>query len=257
MRFAIALIGTNLKAAFALRGAFLLQAGFMLLNNLIFFVFWLLAFEQIKSIGGWRLPEICVLYATVSAAFGLTSLLFGGVRELSQTITDGKLDLFLTQPRSVLFQSVGGRSFPSGWGDLVSAAVLLAFSGYLHGWNWLLIPLFIAGATIALTATGILIHSAAFWAGPVHGLARQLWEYTITTAVYPASIYGGAARWAFFLILPSAFVSQLPVEILRAPRWEWIVAWVGGTAIYALGAVAVFHRGLRVYTSGNRFTARV
>jgi len=257
MRFVLALIGTNLKAALALRGAFWMQAAFMMLNNLIFFTFWWLAYQQIDSIGGWRLPEICVLYGTVSCAFGVTSLLFGGVRELSQTISDGKLDLFLTQPKSVLLQSIAGRSYPSGWGDIVSAAILIAWSGYLDGWNWVVIPALIAGATVALTATGILIHSVAFWAGPVHTLARQLWEYTITTSVYPASIYGGTARWLFFLILPSAFVSQLPVELVRAPTWEWTIAWLGGTFIYALAAVAVFHRGLKIYTSGNRFTARV
>ncbi|MHC5021477.1 MAG: ABC-2 family transporter protein, partial [Planctomycetota bacterium] len=163
----MALIGTNLKAAFALRGAFWMQVAFMCLNNLIFFTFWWLAFRQVDSIGGWRLPEMCVLYGICASAFGLASVLFGGVRDLSRTISDGQLDLLLTQPKSVLFQSIAGRCYPSGWGDLISAAVLFGWSGYLHGWNWLLIPTLIAGATIALTATGVLIHSLAFWAGPV------------------------------------------------------------------------------------------
>ena len=37
LRFLRALLVTNFKASAALRGAFLLQAGFMALNNFIFF----------------------------------------------------------------------------------------------------------------------------------------------------------------------------------------------------------------------------
>ena len=40
LSFTRALVTTNLKAALALRGAFVIQVVFMALNNLTFFVFW-------------------------------------------------------------------------------------------------------------------------------------------------------------------------------------------------------------------------
>jgi ABC-2 type transport system permease protein len=114
LAFARALVATNLKAAFALRGAFWLQVVFMFLNNLIFFSFWWLAFQQIDDLAGWRLRDLCALYGLVAGAFGLSMVLGGGVRDLARSIADGELDTWLTQPKPPLLQarccSAGGRA---------------------------------------------------------------------------------------------------------------------------------------------------
>ena len=70
--FARALSATNLKAAVALRGAFLVQVVFMALNNFTFFVFWWVLMRRVPSLRGWRIGDMEVLFGIVAAAFGLT-----------------------------------------------------------------------------------------------------------------------------------------------------------------------------------------
>lgn len=57
--------------------------------------------------------------------------------------------------------------------------------------------------------------------------------------------------------LPAGFVSYLPVELVRAPSATTLLACVLGALLYTSGAVWLFHRGLRRYSSGSRFAARV
>ena len=54
LRYAHALLATNIKAAVANRAAFWLQAIFMVLNNLIWLVIWGVIFNKFDSIRGWR-----------------------------------------------------------------------------------------------------------------------------------------------------------------------------------------------------------
>ena len=55
LAFGRALIATNLKAALALRGAFVVQVVFMALNNFTFFVFWWALMGRVTTLRGWQL----------------------------------------------------------------------------------------------------------------------------------------------------------------------------------------------------------
>src|SRR5512138_3521417 len=96
--FTRALVTTNLKAALALRGAFIIQAVFMALNNLTFFVFWWALMGRVTTIRGWGLGDIQMLFGLVAASFGLTITIAGGVRHLGRFIEDGDLDTLITRP---------------------------------------------------------------------------------------------------------------------------------------------------------------
>src|SRR5262249_47031081 len=89
IRFAATLVGMNLRQSFALRGAFWLQALFMMGNNLIFFVTWWIFFQRFDDVGGWRLPDVAMLFGVVAAGYGVAAVFAGGVRELARTIADG------------------------------------------------------------------------------------------------------------------------------------------------------------------------
>src|SRR5262245_14869202 len=129
--FPRALVATNVKATLALRSAFVIQVIFMALNNFTFFVFWWALMGHVTTLRGWRLGDIQMLYGVVAAAFGLTVTLAGGVRHLGRFIDDGDLDTLLTQPKSVLVKALGMRAQPSGFGDVISGLIFIAWSGQI------------------------------------------------------------------------------------------------------------------------------
>jgi ABC-2 type transport system permease protein len=252
--FARSLLATNLKAALALRGAFVMQVAFMALNNLTFFVFWWALMARVPVIRGWRLADVELLFGLVAAAVGLTVAFAGGLRHLGRFIEDGDLDTLLTQPRSVLVYALGMRSHPSGIGDMMSGAFLIAASGYV---SWRSMPLVIVaiGASAAIfVASGVLFFSLAFWLDKVESIARQMWELLITFSLYPEPLFGGVLRVALFTILPAGFVGYLPVAVVRSPSLPEVCLLFGGAAAYLALAVLVFNRGLRRYASGSRFS---
>ena len=89
LRFAAALVATNLRQSLALRGAFWLQATFMVANNLIFFTTWWIFFRRFQDVGGWRLEDLATLFGVVASGFGLCIVFAGGIRELARAIADG------------------------------------------------------------------------------------------------------------------------------------------------------------------------
>lgn len=254
--FLRALVATNLKAAFALRGAFWLQVAFMAANNVIFFATWWIFFARFESVRGWQAADVMALFGIVATAFGITVVLFGGVRDLARTVHDGDLDAFLTQPKSALLHVLGSRTVSAGWGDMASGLVFVAASGLVAP-QTLPVALFaIAVSAAVFIAAGVVIHSAVFWLGDVEALSRSAWEFLLTFSTYPEPLFGGALRIVLFSIVPAGFIGYLPVSLLRdfsgAALLACGLAAVGWLALAGL----VFRIGLRRYESGNRFATR-
>src|SRR5262245_54588136 len=254
VRFARALFVTNLKASIMLRGAFVMQAAFMALNNVTYFVFWWLLMQRVPDVRGWHLADIQVLFGVVAAGFGLTVTIAGGVRHLGRFINEGELDTLLAQPKPVLVHALGMRSQPSGVGDLVTGITFIVLSGHLSWSNAPLVVVAVIASMVTFVACGVLFCGLAFWMGDVETLARQLWELTITFALYPEPLFGGALRLLLFTVLPAGFVGYLPVRIVRAPSLAGMTLLLLAAIAYARFAVAIFDRGLRRYASGNGFT---
>jgi len=254
LRFAHALVTTNLKAALALRGAFVMQALFMVLNNFTFFVFWWVLMRRTPTLRGWRLADIQVLFGVVAAGYGLTVTLAGGVRYLGQAIEDGALDTLLTQPKPVLLHALGLRLQPSGFGDVLSGLVFILWSGQVSWRTAPAVALAIAASALACAACGIVFFSLAFWVGRVETAARQLWELLLTFSLYPEPLFGGALRLALFTVLPAGFVGYLPASVVREPSIQNMSMLATGAVLYFTLAVLVFDAGLRRYASGSRFT---
>jgi ABC-2 type transport system permease protein len=257
LRFLAALVRTNLRASFAFRASFWMQALFMFVNNQIFFVTWWIFFRRYEEIGGWRLREMAALYGTVAGAWGSYVVLLGGGRDLARSIADGALDVYLTQPKPALLHILASRSIASGWGDLASAAVLLGASGFLRPGTLPMAMLGIACGAVLFAVSGVILHSLAFFLGDTSTLSRQLHEFVISFSVYPQTIYSGLLRIAIFTVMPAGLIGWLPVEALRDFRWTRAIALAGAAALYALLAAGLFRAGLRRYVSGSRFQMRV
>jgi ABC-2 type transport system permease protein len=252
--FVRALVGTNLKAAVALRASFLLQVLFMALNNFTFFVFWWVLMRRVPSLRGWRVGDVELLFGLVAVAFGLTVTLAGGVRHLGRLIDEGDLDTLLTQPKSVLVHALGMRLQPSGFGDVLSGSIFIALSGQVAWRDIPLLLLAIVSSALVFVACGIVFFSLAFWLGKMDSIARQLWELVVTFSLYPEPLFGGMLRLALFTVLPAGFVGYLPARVVHAPSSAAVTSLLAGAGGYLATAVWLFNRGLRRYVSGSRFS---
>ncbi len=256
MRFFIALLSTNLRAAFAMRTAFWMQTSFMALNNLLFCVFWWVLFERFDHIRGWRGQDVAILFGISAGGFGLAAILAGGVRDLARRIVEGELDPMLTLPRRVIVQAAAARTHAAGIGDIVSGLVLVGLSGHTTVADWGMTVVAMVLSAVVFVASSILVHSTAFWLGNVHALAQQVTQFILTFSIYPPSLFGGVVRVALFTILPAAFVSYLPARLVRDFDVGTLALVVGAAVVYGGLAWWVFDRGLRRYTSGSRFGVR-
>jgi ABC-2 type transport system permease protein len=256
MRFFTALFLTNLRASFALRSAFWMQAGFMALNNVLFFAIWWILFERFEEIRGWRVHDMAALYGIAASGYGVAAVLAGGLRDLARKIDDGDLDALLTQPKNVLVQAVASRTRPDGWGDIASGIGMLALSGTMGFATWPLGLLAVVLAAVMFVASGVVLHSATFFLRRVGPLATQVQDFLLTFSVYPPTLFGGPLKVFLFTVLPAGLISYLPVEIVRTADPIAIATAIASTTVYALAAAWLFHRGLRSYCSGNRFGVR-
>ena len=252
LRFFRALVATSLKVSIAHRGAFFTQALFMALNNLLFFSTWWILFARFDHVGGYRLPDMLLLYGVTASGFGLSVVLCGGTRELARAIADGDLDAFLAQPKSVLLRAVSSRSDASGWGDLVSGLALIGVSDPAR-LRWA--PIALVLTAFGFVASACVVHSLAFWLGRIDGLARTFLELVMTFSLYPPPLFGFGLRMVLFTIVPAGVIAYLPVELLRAPGARTLSVAVLAVSAYVALAGWVFRRGLRNYASGSRFAA--
>jgi len=256
LRFAAALAAQNLRASLALRGAFWLQAAFMVANNLAFFSTWWILFHRFDEVGGWRLLDVATLFGVVASGYGLSVVFLGGARDLARAIGDGELDTLLVQPKPPLLHALASRSNASGWGDLATGAGMLFFAGALAPRALPWTALAVACSGTVFTASAVIVQSLAFWVRGMETLARQIWEFTLTFSLYPRALFEGGVSFLLYTLIPAGFVGFVPADLVRAPRPSLAAAALGAALLWSGVALVVFRRGLRRYESGNRIGAR-
>lgn len=252
--FLFTLLRMNLRELGALRLGSTLQVIFMLLNNLVFFVFWIIIYSKVDSISGAKLPEVAMIYSISAASFGVMSVLFGGSLRLSELILDGKLDVYLTQPRDPHIQLLASRTLLSGWGDLLTAPILLVMYWGADPWAWLgcTIAAFVGAITFVSSLT--IFHSIIFWIPRGELLSQQLSEFLLTFSLYPNSIFAGPVRALTYTLIPAAFISYLPMLMVRDHAPIYLLGCAAAALLYWAICRAIFRLGLRRYESGNQYS---
>jgi ABC-2 type transport system permease protein len=238
------------RTSFADRTNFALQVAGMAVNNGFWWVLWALFFLGFREVGGWRLGDVARMLGVIYVMFGLSTVFFGGYRDLGGAILRGEIDPLLTQPGPLLPRLLARESIPSAWGDLATGIVVLALSARLDLPGVGLVLAAVLIGMVAWLSTGILFASLAFWFAGGRTLARDLMDFTLMVSMYPASIYSGWTKIVAFTVLPAGFVAMAPVGLVRSPSWPALALAVGGAAAYAALSLTVFHLGLRRYRRG-------
>jgi len=246
----------NLMSAMAYRGAFLLQAGGMLLNDAMLLFFWWVLFNRLPSLRGWDLAGVMTLYGIVAFGFGVGTVVCGNAFRVAQVITSGDLDYYLALPADPLVHLLVSRMSLPAWGDTLFG--LLVFLVATPD-QWRNLPLFLLlGLLVGLimVAFSVLVGSLAFWVGNAENLAMQAINALITFSLYPVEIFPVVVRALLYTLIPAAFVGSMPADLLNDFRWERLALLLAVTAGITLAARGVFHWGLRRYESGNLVRVR-
>jgi len=251
--FVRVLVATNLKAATAHRGKFLLQVTFMIINNITWFVFWWVLFRRVGSLRSWHVDDVVLLFGVCATAFGLMQGITGGVRHISRWIDEGELDPLLVQPKATWLYAVCSRSQPMGFGDVISGSAFMLLSGHVRAHNlWLAVVCTLCGACVFL-GVALTYYSLAFWLRRTEALSRQTLDFMVLFGTYPESLFQRPLLWGLFTLLPAGFVSYVPVHILRDGKLAELPVLMAAAAGFMTLGVVVFERGLRRYASGSRF----
>ena len=257
LKFLFAVWQANLQSVMEYRVSFLTQVVGMMLNNFIYFAIWIIFFDRFKDVRGWGVNDMYLTYGILASSFGLVSLLFGNAFNLSEIISNGRLDYYLSLPRPVLLHAVASRMIASGMGDFTYGFISYGLSGYFT-WDGLLrFVLATLLAAIVFAAFLILIQSLAFWLGVMSNLSALALNAMLTFGIYPITLFDNYAKLILFTLIPAALMGAVPAEFIRAFTWKTLAELLVGAIVFLFIAMTVFRLGLKRYESGSAIQVEV
>jgi viologen exporter family transport system permease protein len=260
VRTYLLLAGIAVRAAMAYRASFAMLTLSQFLATFIDFAAIVVMFSNVRSLGGFGLGEIALLYGVSSLGIGVADLLVGNCERLGRKVRDGSFDVMMIRPAPPLVQVATDAFSLRRLGRIGQALVVLVWSLISLHIEWTVAK---AAMLVGSVVCGVLIFSAVF----VLGGAFQFWALDsaeVSNAFtyggnyltqYPLTIYPGEVVKAITFIVPLAFVNWYPVLYVLGrdvpgglPDGLRFAAPVVALAMWTL-AVAVWSTGMRRYQS--------
>ncbi|MGI8587503.1 MAG: ABC transporter permease [Chloroflexia bacterium] len=256
LRFFGDAVRVNLQISLEYRVSFISQVFGMLLNDVMWIVFWTLFFGRFKVINGWGIEDVLTIWAITATGFGIAAGFFGNANNIARVIAQGELDYYLGLPKNVLLHLLINKMNLTALGDLIFGFGVFAF--FLHPAPERIALFLVLSVCSAAALLGflILVGSLTFWMGNTEGLTMQAFNAIITLSTYPTPLFNGGIKLLMFSAVPAWFVAHLPTSLLRRfDLADLLLELAASAAILAL-SVLVFYRGLRRYESGNLMVLR-
>lgn len=246
----------NLAGAMEFRLSFLLTAGMMMVNNIVWIVFWGLYFNRFQVLNGWELHDVMMLWAISAGGFGLMATFFGNASRIANIVATGQLDVYLAQPKPVLLHVLISRMSVSAIGDVLFALLIFAIFGDKSALGIVKFGLALTIAAVIFIFFTVIVNCLAFWIGNAEGLSFQLFNALLTFTTYPTNIFKSWGKLVLFAVIPAGFISYLPIGLLREIDLPFLAGALAVSALLAAGGTLLFYRGLKRYASGNMMTLR-
>lgn len=250
IKFVLRIWKYGIKAALEYRISFLLQTGATILNNSIYFVFWIIFFRNIISVNSYSLNDMLMQFSIVTGSFGLAYAFFGNSSGISRIIVNGELDYYMLFPRNILLYLISSKFYISSLGDLMFSIILLAFIAK----NIFVVSLwavFVITGSIIIIMFNIILCSLTFWFGNAEYLSGIISEAMVTFSLYPNNVYKGFIKILLLTIIPSSYLGHIPLSVMQNGNYIGLALVIGFTVLISIIALCLFYRGLRKYESGN------
>jgi len=247
----------NIKKEWQYKTSFFMQILMMILNDAFFIIQWYIIFTLVDNIGGYGFNETMALWAISAGGFGVARAFFGGAWNIKTMVYDGKLDVFLAQPKNVLINVCCSSTEISAVGDILYSFVVLLIIGAPWWWFVAMIPMIILSGLI-YASVYICYVTLCFYVKHGDAFAHSVEGTIIKAANYPPTIFSGVVKWLFFTIMPTFFFTFIPVQyIFLTPNFWWILILVGVAIFWVSLAFFLFHKGLKKYNSGSLMGGRL
>ncbi|MCI8555679.1 MAG: hypothetical protein HFI85_03810 [Clostridia bacterium] len=247
----------NVQKEFQYKTSFFMQIFMMIANNAFFIIQWLVIFSISTNIAGYGFKEVLLLCGISSGMYGVAHLFFGGAFHIGELVYEGKLDVYLTQPKNVLINLSCSSSSMSAIGDILYAFIALAIIGASWWWFLAIIPVCIVGGIIYV-AIVVCFQSISFYIKRGNAIADMVSSAVTLFSNYPPEIFNTITKFLLYTIIPVGFIIFVPAKYIffSFNAW-WILGMIGFAVVLCALAFLFFYLGLKKYNSGNLMGGRL
>ncbi len=255
------LLGVQLRASTTLALQYRVEfAGQGLLA--LFWVAWslvplLVVYGHRDAVAGWSFEEALVVMGWFTVMKGvLEGAVNPSLTNVVEHIRKGTLDFILLKPADAQFLVSTAKFEPWRLVDLAGGLAIFGVAfhrmGRIPAAAHVLASLALLGcAAVTLYSLWILVVSAAFFVVKVDNLSF-LFSSIFDAGRWPATIFRGAWRVVFTVVVPLALMTTYPaLALLGKLDAGTAFAALGGTALFAAFARVVWLRSIRHYTSAS------
>ncbi|MDD4557264.1 MAG: ABC-2 family transporter protein [Alphaproteobacteria bacterium] len=247
----------NFKSAFASKSDAFMNFFLMLLNNLLFVFMWWALLENRGSINGWTMQHLYLMHGINNFGFGIYAVFFRGCEAIPQYIENGSLENYITSPRNSLFLVLTSESTFANWGDIATGIILFICSGYYTDlqniFTFLVLTMIVS---VIFVAFRLALSTLSFYKNDIDRFGHNIFMSFLIFSSQPASVFGGWYKVIYLTIIPAGFISLFPVEIITDFKWVNLAILLSFTTALSSFAIWFFYRGLKRYSSGNKFGVR-
>lgn len=237
------------QEAWANRRGFWTQVAIMVVNDVVWILFWILFFREVGSVRGWDVDGLLVLLAILTTSAGIVLGLLANTRRLGELATSGGLDAALALPSPPLAQLLCRRVETSNVGDVVFGLGLFIVAGNPSPQRILIFVFGVVCSALLIAGFLILTGSLSFFVG--RNEAGDLGFHALLLfSAYPVDVFAGMTKLFLFAIVPAGFVSSIPARLVTDFDPVWAAGLVAVSLAFATAAKLTFTAGLRRYTSG-------
>ena len=254
IRYFIAQNFYNIKNAHALARSFWIGVVSMILNNLTFFVIWMLFMKATGPINGWTSIDVFGMLGVATMCFGVGHSFFYGVIELPTMVQRGNFDGVLLSPANMFFKLAGSGFSITAYGDLIMGVGVTIFYGiYMHFslYLWFLFIMAIILGCIVFVTVRFLCSILVFYMHDSDTLSTQLFEIFMRPSLYPGAIFPSTLKIFFMTVIPALVTSALPIDIVKSHSLHMLLFSAVVTLVWFAIAQALFKNAVRLYESGN------
>jgi ABC-2 type transport system permease protein len=252
--FFIAQTKTNIKNAHALRGSFWIGIFSMVLNNVAFFVIWLLFMHATGPINGWNGMDVFGMLGVSMICYGITFGLFHGVVELPNMVVRGSFDSVLLAPVGSFVKLSGSSFLITAYGDLLIGAFTSVFYGfYVHFslYSWLMFLLAIICGCVVFVCIRLLASLVVFFIHDEDAIPMQIFEIFLRPSLYPGAIFPDKLKIFCMTVVPTLITSSVPIDVVKLDSFILMFFSILVTFTWVCITYLIYTLSVKRYESGN------